>query len=406
MPLRWGDRVGIGASRLSRRLGRSGGIIAGRIALATDKAALQRLAADAQAVLVSGTNGKSTTTVMLADAWSRTVEVASNIGGANMPDGLVAALLDRPGSRHAVLEVDEPHLPGVLGQVYPDVVVLLNLTRDQLDRVGETWRLADRIQRGLAAHPDTVVVANADDPNVVWAARTAGRRVWVSAGAAWTGDSMTCPHCGDLLWREARRWGCAQCGLSRPDPHWELHDDRLAGPAGQDLVLRPGLPGAMNRSNAAFVVAAADVLGVSQCAAMAAIEEIREVHGRYRIVERHPHRVRLLLAKNPAGWQQMLELLAVGKAPIVLAVNARQADGRDPSWLWDVPFEQLAGRELVAVGERAEDVSVRLTYAGLTHRVAADPEAGLELLAAGPVDLIGDYTSLLDTASLLRRGLR
>jgi UDP-N-acetylmuramyl tripeptide synthase len=402
-PLKWGDRLGIAASQLVRRCGRSGGIIAGRIALAADPDALPRLAAERSVALVSGTNGKSTTTVMLAAAWSTGGAVATNVGGANMPDGLVAALLDRADAGRAALEVDEPYLPRVLRAVNPAVVVLLNLSRDQLDRVLQVGQLAGRIGQALRERPESVVVANADDPSVVAAAQAGRRTVWVSGGgAAWTADAAACPSCGALLVLYSGGWRCDRCPLRRPQPDWELRGERLTGPGGQDVALRVGLPGRINRSNAAFVVAAADALGVPMNAAVDAIAGVREVHGRYRVMARGPHQVRLLLAKNPAGWQEMLDFLAGGTAPIVLAVNSRPADGRDPSWLWDVPFERLGERQLVAAGDRAEDLSVRLTYAGLAHTMVPDPISALGVVEAGQVDLVGDYTSVLAAARRLQ----
>ncbi|WP_239028845.1 Mur ligase family protein [Pseudonocardia acidicola] len=378
-------------------------MIGGRVALAADPDALARLAAGRSIALVSGTNGKSTTTTLLATALGGAVDaVATNIGGANMPDGLVSALLERPTAPRAVLEVDEPYLPRVLMACRPAVVVLLNLTRDQLDRVGETRQLAERIRQALDDRPDAVVVANVEDPLVVWAAQRARRQVWVAAGTGWTGDSTQCPACGGVLVRDTGTWSCS-CGLRRPTPDWELHGEQVRVPDGRRARLVLGLPGRMNASNAVHALAAADAMGMPWPDALPLLSDVRQVHGRYRTVAVGGHRVRMLLAKNPAGWQEMLDLLAGSRGGLVLALNAREADGRDPSWIWDVPVEALATRTLVAAGERAADVSVRLTYAGLPHVVAPDPVAGVQALPDGPVDLVADYTAFRGAAHQLRR---
>ncbi|MGH4004581.1 MAG: Mur ligase family protein, partial [Pseudonocardiaceae bacterium] len=202
--LGWWTRVavqaGLAAAALSRRLGLgTGSIIGGRVTLALDHRALQRLAAGRRVVLVSGTNGKTTTNHLIAAAVRTVGPLAHNAGGSNMSDGVVAALADAPDADYAVIEVDELHLAAIADAVDPMVVVLLNLTRDQLDRATEVGAIAAAIRRALTRHPDTVVVANADDPMVVSAVGTASRAVWVAAGASWLGDVATCPRCGHIL---------------------------------------------------------------------------------------------------------------------------------------------------------------------------------------------------------------
>jgi lipid II isoglutaminyl synthase (glutamine-hydrolysing) len=116
------------------------------------------------------------------------------------------------------------------------------------------------------------------------------------------------------------------------------------------------------------------------------------VAGRYAVVHRGSQDLRLLLAKNPAGWAGMSSMLG-DQRPLLLIINAREADGRDTSWLWDVPFEQFIGRQVIASGERAADLGVRLSYAGLNHQTVADPIAALESLPAGKVDVVANYTA-------------
>jgi UDP-N-acetylmuramyl tripeptide synthase len=144
--------------------------------------------------------------------------------------------------------------------------------------------------------------------------------------------------------------------------------------------------------NAVTAMAAAAQLGVEPRRAAAAMSQLPDVAGRYTIVTYHGRKLRLLLAKNPAGWAEMLGLLDEPR-PLLVVVNARVPDGRDTSWLWDVPFEELAGRQVVAAGEHAADLGVRLTYAGIEHATAADPLAALALLPTGDVDVVANYTA-------------
>jgi UDP-N-acetylmuramyl tripeptide synthase len=394
--LRGAVLAGRAASTVSRRVGLgAGAIIGGRVTLALAPSALAGLSAGRQVVLVSGTNGKTTTAHLLATALSAAGPVAHNATGANMADGAAAALMADPDAPVAVLEVDELHLAAVADAVRPAVVVVLNLTRDQLDRGSEVRSVAAAVGGALAAHPDTVVVANADDPMVVWAVGAAARVVWVATGSRWTGDASACPRCGRTVHRsgdgsgDGTGWRC-DCGLARPVPHWTARDGS-AETGGRVIPVPLQLPGAFNVGNAVTAMAAATAMRLDPYVAAAAMSTTSEVAGRYTVRTHRGRQARMLLAKNPAGWAETLQLL--GDRPLLLAVNAREADGRDTSWLWDVPFEDLRCRRVVASGERAADLGVRLTYAGIDHTTVSDPIAALELLPPGAVDVVANYTA-------------
>jgi UDP-N-acetylmuramyl tripeptide synthase len=186
--------------------------------------------------------------------------------------------------------------------------------------------------------------------------------------------------------------------LAQPPPEWAAGTDSALGPKGEiQLPLR--LPGRFNTGNAVMALAAASVLGVLPQQAAPAMTGLDTVAGRYATVHHGDHELRLLLAKNPAGFTATLDLLEPARA-LLVAVNAREADGRDTSWLWDVPFEQLAPTPVIAAGENAADLGVRLSYAGIGHRTVADPIAALQQLPPGKVDIIANYTAFHD---MLRR---
>ena len=381
---------------LSRAAGRGQGtVVGGRVGLAVDPELLEHLARGRQLALVSGTNGKTTTTAMLAAALGADgAPVATNSTGSNMPAGHVAALAASPETTRVVLEVDEGYLPRLLDTLSPALVLLLNLSRDQLDRMSEVRMLAERWQRALAASPGTLVVANADDPLVVFAARSAARVRWVAAGLAWQQDAVGCPSCGGQIHHGASSWACDRCDLARPEASWVLAGDLLRGPE-VELALELALPGAFNRDNALMAIAAASELGVQPGDAASALSTLRDVAGRFVVRAIGATTARLMLAKNPAGWTALLDLVVEDAAPVVVAINARTADGLDPSWLWDVGFAALAGRRVVASGERWRDLSVRLSYAGVEHRSCEDPVAAVAMAGSGdgPVDVIGNYTA-------------
>jgi UDP-N-acetylmuramyl tripeptide synthase len=390
--------AGRAAAGLSRITGRgSGTTVGGRVTLAIDPGALAQAARGRELALVTGTNGKTTTRTLLVAALATTQPVVSNGGGANLPTGLAAALTRDRTSRRGVLEVDEPFLPTVAAAVQPRVVVLLNLSRDQLDRYAEVRRLAGVWHDALAAMPAVKVVANADDPLVVWAASAATEVRWVAAGQRWTFDSTSCPACGDILHRDGTGWRSDGCGLSRPAPSWRVDGDTVVDPDGARHEVHLTIPGQVNVGNAALAAAAAALWDVPPARAFAAMETIGSVEGRYLETSYAGRPVRLLLAKNPAGWSEALQM-AQPDTGLVIAVNARAADGRDPSWLWDVPFEVLRGRHAVATGERSRDVAVRLRYAGVEHERVDDLAAAVRAArgaspGTGPVDVLANYTA-------------
>ena len=377
---------------MSRLTGRGGGaVIGGRIALAVDKRALARLAAGRSLFLVSGTNGKTTTTALLAAALGTAGPIVHNATGANLKTGLVSALAKDLESPVAVLEVDEAALVQVLAETTASVVVLLNLSRDQLDRYGEVRLAAAKWRTSLGARPEIHVVANCDDPLVVWAAQAAGSVTWVSTGQRWRIDATSCPNCGGRISWSGVEWNCS-CGLARPEP--DIEGGGIAVEVGgRSFPVELQLPGRCNAANAAMAVAAAQVAGVDPEDALAAMVGIANVAGRYREVNLGPASARLLLAKNPAGWNEILDFLAAPPAGVVVAVNARGPDGYDTSWLWDVDFERLAGRPVIAAGERALDVAVRLRYAGVPHEVCPDPLMAARQLPPGKVELVANYTA-------------
>jgi UDP-N-acetylmuramyl tripeptide synthase len=381
------------ASVAARRIrGGEGVATRGRVLLTLDPGALSHLARGRDVVLVTGTNGKTTTAHLLAAALGTLGPVAHNASGANMSDGAVAALATRRHAPRAVLEVDELHLARVADAVSPAVVVLLNLTRDQLDRGSEVAAVATSIRKSLRRHPRTLVVANRDDPVVVATVEGMPRVTWVAASAGWSGDASLCLRCGRQLVAK-HEWSCP-CGLSQPQADWELDGAAVRG-AGVTTPLHLRLPGRFNLGNALAAMAAAHALGVPPGAAADAMADLESVAHRYATVRHGSHELHLLLAKNPAGWAETLPLLKDYPA-LLLVINAREADGRDTSWLWDVPFEQLPPRPTVASGDRAADVGLRLSYAAVGHQTVDDPLAGLELLPPGEVVAVANYTAFAD----------
>ena len=413
MPLRAkvASSVSRTAAALSRAAGRGdGSVIGGWIGLKIDPDLLAHLAAGRAIALISGTNGKTTTTRLAAAAVGVLGPVATNSFGANMPTGHTSALARAGTTPYAVLEVDEHYLAQVLEATEPHAVALLNLSRDQLDRAKEVAMMAQLWRAALVRHPSIRVVANADDPMVVWAATPPAARAggiaspsvtWFSAGQRWHDDSWVCPECGSPIERAAEQWWCSGCPLMRPKPQWIVEDDGVVDPTGawHKVVLQ--LPGRVNLGNAATALAVAAEFGVRPTDAVSRLGGVASIAGRYAQVDRDGRNIRLLLAKNPASWLEAFDMAEV--APTLLSINARDPDGLDTSWLFDVDFTPLRGRQVLITGDRAYDLAVRLTVndvpfqhvRGLAEAVAAVPPGRLEVIA--------NYTAFQDIRAELDR---
>ncbi len=435
--------------RLSRRLGRGGGTSApGRVLLRMRPNAVRELGERLThgAAVVSATNGKTTTTRLLAaclEADGR--RLVSNPAGANLLSGVTTALLEGTGGRDragtvGLFEVDEFALPEVVRQLRPATVLLMNLFRDQLDRYGELEAIADawaRMVDGLPA--DTTLVLNADDPAV---AALAGDRRAVFFGIddpaaalpvlPHASDSTRCRRCGAPLAYDRvtlghmGAWHCPGCGNRRPEPGVRATRVTLDGTRGLRLELRTpegtaevrvAIPGMHNAYNATAAVAAALAMGVPLGTAVRGVEGADAAFGRAERVVVDGREVVLLLAKNPAGADTTVQTVLLDPRPLnlLVALNDRTADGHDVSWIWDVDYEPLLDRiaTLTVTGDRAHDMALRFVYAGLDRarvRVVPAPEAALDaaLAALGdgdPLYVLPTYTAMLGLrAILVRRG--
>ena len=394
-------RVGDAAALVSRiaRLG-SGASIRGQVLTRLAPDAFAELLQGRRVLAVSGTNGKTTTTHLLAAAVRAGLatdasRLVTNADGANLHYGIASALSQRPRADIAVLETDERVVSDMIAHARPEILVLLNFSRDQLDRHHEIKALGRSWRRALEAAATTgpTIVANACDPLVVWSAGTAARVIWVETDTVWHADGALCPACGNLLVRVPAagrdRWDCPGCELTQPDSDYRVDGRSIVLPDGTAVIPDLQVPGAFNVSNAACALAAAIEFGVAVDAALAGMHTVISPAGRFATAQFGPTTARLLLAKNPAGWAEALPLAT--SDPVVLAIDSVAADGRDVSWLWDVEYEQLAGRTVICTGPRAQDLAVRLSYGGVEHRI--EPDLREAISTAGPrVDVIATYT--------------
>ena len=361
--------------------------------LAIDPGLLTKLGSKDRVIAISATNGKTTTTRLIADILRGAgLAVVTNHTGANMASGVTGALAAPHKASIAVLEVDERWLTHVVEPLAPELLVFGNLSRDQLDRSGEVHAIVDRWRAITEAHPETHVIANSSDPHVVFAALPA-RVTWVALGIPWRLDATTCPQCSELLTWSDDGFACSACGFSEPHADYRLEGEYLI--AGERRIhLDLTIPGTWNLMNCALAATVAEAhFEIPAEAAVEAMRYVEVISGRFSKHVLEDGRIaRVILAKNPAGWTEVLKWLAGRDAGVVLAVNAHIADGRDTSWLYDVDFEILQGLSVVASGERALDVAVRLRYGGVECIVEVDPLKAALATVGKEVDIIASYT--------------
>jgi len=434
-----------------RKLGRGGGTSApGLVAERIDPAMLGKLTAklSSGAIVVAGTNGKTTTSRMIADILTASgLRVVHNRSGSNLVRGVVSAFASQaslggdPGGDIAVIETDEAAFPEVVRLVQPRVILLNNLFRDQLDRYGELDTIARKWKASLARlGPDATVIFNADDPGLTSVANGIGARA-VAFGMngqqhtlgslPHAADAAACFACGtDLDYKtlyvsHLGDWYCPACGQARP--HLDVAGCEIELDGVESLALTidrgsesdryaVGVPGFYNAYNTLAAVATTRHLGVPQATVQTALVQFRSAFGRIERVVYRDRQLTLALVKNPVGFNEVLRMLTAGTGvlavPTLIAINDLYADGRDVSWLWDVDFETLAGGEskLATTGLRGADMANRLKYAGVDEsRIMALPaeiERGLdefvERIPEGKQGyILPTYTAMLDIRKIL-----
>lgn len=415
----------------------------GQAALRVDPDLISHLASKMSrgSICVVGTNGKTTTTNLLADALERAGQrVICNRTGANLESGVATALLHAQEADWGVLECDELWLAKVLPQVRSHYVLLLNLFRDQLDRVGEIARVQDSIAQALESSPNTVLLYNGDDPLCAAIAQRVSNKslafgIAKSMGLAQNtvSDTNMCQRCQAMMSYDFRQYGqlgayrCPECGFARPELDFAAENVQL-GTGGLSFDMTLQASGSCSAASIQHITApfsgpymvynllacavAACAIGCPAPVLQEAINAFDPRNGRLQAYSLNGRRVLLNLAKNPTGFNQNLKIVAQDKGPKAVAffINDKEADGHDVSWLWDIDFEELAASgttEVYASGIRGNDMQVRLKYAGIDSEVLPDADAVTDRIQALPSQvngyLIANYTALPAAKAALDR---
>lgn len=433
--------------RVLRLMGRGGTALPGKAARVFAGDILTRTSEGMEIIVVTGTNGKTTSSRMLEHALVRLGrDVLANKSGANLLSGVTAeltcnaTLTGKPKSHYAVIECDEGALKQVAPLIHPKVIVVTNLFRDQLDRYGEVTHTVNAIRKGIELVPETILCLNADDSLVASLADGVPNRVvWYGmdtpVGAqkeAPVSDAKYCIRCGaPYIYRYhtyAHLGGfcCPSCGYARPDTDVAVTAVESITADGSRVRLRFGdaeyeaaiaLPAVYNIYNAVGAACALTAFGLTPEEILPALADVHSGFGRMEtfLVESGtdgPVRVQMILVKNPAGCSQALSYVTSIEEDfnLILCLNDRTADGHDISWIWDADYEQLADsphlQQILVSGDRAEDLQLRLKYADCGEERIRLEKDNVQLLEAIrrsdlPVFILPNYTSMLALRKIL-----
>ncbi|MCW2970546.1 MAG: hypothetical protein JWO23_1673 [Solirubrobacterales bacterium] len=456
LPVKLALARGVGA--LARLRGGGATSIPGKVLMRLAPGAIGTLGARLSrgSVLISATNGKTTTAAMAASIFERAgLPLVHNQAGANMAGGIATSLLAAAHMRAGIdaqlglFEVDEMWLASLARELEPRAILLGNLFRDQLDRYGELDAIAERWATVLREGSSQLVL-NADDPLIADIGREHADAVYFGlddaslslSGMAHAVDAKHCRRCGAPYVFDAVYLGhlghyhCPSCGQQRPTPSVSATEVRLEGvrsgrftlhtPAGEADVLL-ALPGLYNVYNALAAAALATALEIPLQIIVEGLASTRAAFGRAETVllapnggqpvegtPASPRQLRIMLVKNPAGANEVLRTLALepGQHDLLSVLNDNIADGRDVSWIWDADFELLAGRirQVTCSGTRAPELAVRLKYAGVDPaRIRVQPDLARALREAAadrpdgdaPLYALPTYTAMLSLRDLL-----
>lgn len=404
----------------------------GKLAMKIDPAVLSNLSKDYQTIIVTGTNGKTMTTALIANIFAKAGwDVLTNPSGSNMQQGIVTAFLahsKKHGQKHvAVLEVDEANVQLVAGLLKPAIFVLTNIFRDQMDRYGEIYTTYDKIVAGIKEAPTAKIIANGDssifqrvklpNPKVYYGFAPAADQENNDQKAAVNTEGVLCPRCDHILhyhyisYANLGDYFCPNCGFQRPALTYKVDKIESETPNSikfqiDDHEFGLAIGGRYNIYNALAAYATAVEFGISSQDAANALAQSKRVFGRQELINYGGKEMDLILVKNPVGLNTVLAMLNTEKDDYTLAclLNAHHADGIDTSWIWDANFEDLDKskiKKVIAGGERWHDMGFRMEVTGFdpgTMSITPDDETLLRELRTAPtkkIYVLATYTSML-----------
>lgn len=422
---------------LSKHILKGGSTFPGTVALKFDKKILSTVAKDYKVILVTGTNGKTTTTSMITNIFkNKGYRVITNNTGANLFRGIVSCFIDNyrfsksnKGS-YAIIEVDEANLKFVTDYITPEIITITNLFRDQLDRYGEVYTTLDKILEGIHKVPSSTLVLNGDDslfgvldvenPKVYYGfSNPINNNNTIDINA----DAKFCKVCkapykyNFVIYNHLGDYYCTECGYKRPELKYKIEGILEQTPNSSTVIINGNevsisQSGVYNIYNGLCAYSIANEAGIENSIITSSLGKVDSSFGRQEEIQIENKKVKIILVKNPAGYNQALDTLCLNKEDFstLFMLNDNYADGRDVSWIWDVNFEKLSSlpiQDVFISGIRLYDMAVRLKTAGLNEErfiIEGDYEKLTEKLKTSKsnnIYILATYTAMINYRKFL-----
>jgi UDP-N-acetylmuramyl tripeptide synthase len=421
----------------SKLLFKGGSNFPGKVALKFDKRILSHISKNYNVVLITGTNGKTTTTSLIYNVVKGSgKKVITNNTGANMLPGIISCFIENYSlnkgaeEKYAIIEVDEANLPLVTEFIKPKIITVTNLFRDQLDRYGEVYTTLKKILDGIVKTPETILMLNGDEsllgeltlPNeTVYygfdCSLDNNRKIDINA------DAKFCKNCKSpysyefITYNHLGKFFCENCGYQRPELSHKVDKIMEQTPNGSEVSI-DGMeyyinqPGTYNIYNALCAYSIAKKLNIHNSVISDVFKNASSSFGRQETLDINGKEVKIILVKNPAGFDEAINTVMLDKRAISTAflLNDNYADGRDVSWIWDVNFEKLAAlniQKTMVSGIRLYDMAVRLKVAGLSKdsfKLSEDYESLLNEISVSEtpvVYILATYTAMINFRKFL-----
>lgn len=436
--------------KILRLFGSGGTTLPGKVADFIYPNILKKISSNFRIIMVTGTNGKTTTSRIISQILTENgIKHISNKSGANLASGITTTFLEsyRPNGKNkpevAVIESDEAAFKAISLVVKPEILVVTNFFRDQLDRFGELYHTLAQVMEGVSNCPDTTLVLNADDSLCASLGKNERNKAiyfGISGDAldaqtdSSNTDSAFCLFCKTRYNYRSRTYGhlgyfsCPGCGYSRPDADIACTKIRELSSSGSKITLAVSgpenltaeaeinLPGLYNVYNALAASACGVALALPLDSTIKALKNFGYGFGRMETIETDGKTIRVILVKNPTGLNQVIDYLLYeeNRMNIAFLLNDKIADGTDISWIWDAGFEKLRNVQsridnIYCGGVRAEDMALRIKYAGIDSPAVSIIKKYDEILDRGIAEISGGgcfyilptYTAMLDIRKLL-----
>lgn len=360
-----------------------------------DKNILKTITKGYKIILITGTNGKTTTTNMIYSMIKNSNSpVITNSTGANLKSGITSCFIDNftftknNNNTYAAIEVDEANVKLITEYVTPEIIIVTNLFRDQLDRYGEVYTTLNKILDGIKKVPESTLILNGDE-SLLGDLNISNKKVYYGFNCSpnqikkvdINADAKFCKKCKHaysyefITYNHLGKFHCTNCGYERPQLDYHVDNIKELSSSGSLVSINDSdyyinQPGIYNIYNALCSISAAKLLGIDNSVISNSLKEVESSFGRQESININNKEIKIILVKNPAGYDQALNTVSLDDRPInvCMLLNDNYADGRDVSWIWDVNFEILNKLNIIKTivgGTRLYDIAVRLKVSGI-----------------------------------------